>query len=386
MEQTTRAAHPLTATVDLATNRLAGRRAALWALLGVKLLAGWGTLWDIQWHILIGRDSFWIAPHVLIYAGVTLSALIIWGVLARDTLTAWRGEPGRVRVVTIAGVTGTPGFHLAGAGVVLIVLAAPFDDLWHRLFGIDVTIWSPPHLLGLAGVQVNTLGCLMIARELWPPESRARRAAVLFGGTLFMAGFAIAVYPAGRLAYLYGGVRFFAYPILAAGLYALALVLVTGLTRRRWAPVALALGLILFQFGGGVLSDAGFAILQPPSVVQDVIREDPTSPLGTAYLIAEKNGWRPGASPWHVRAFVLMIPAAAMLLADPLRRWAVSAAVWATTLMLTSGTALALQPAFQHALPGPVDILIALPLVLGSGLLGGWCGESPLKWIDSSRD
>jgi len=31
------------------------------------------------------------------------------------------------------------------------------DDLGHRLFGPDITLWSPPHLLGLLGAQVNTL-------------------------------------------------------------------------------------------------------------------------------------------------------------------------------------------------------------------------------------
>ena len=40
-------------------------RAALWVLLGANLLAGWGVQWDIQWHVRIGRDSFWIPPHVM---------------------------------------------------------------------------------------------------------------------------------------------------------------------------------------------------------------------------------------------------------------------------------------------------------------------------------
>jgi hypothetical protein len=46
----------------------------------------------------------------------------------------------------------------------LVIVAAPIDDLWHRLFGPDITLWSPPRLLGLLGAQVNTLACLLIAR------------------------------------------------------------------------------------------------------------------------------------------------------------------------------------------------------------------------------
>ena len=56
----------------------------------------------------------------------------------------------------------------AGTRGPLTVLAAPIDDLWHRLFGIDVTLWSPPHLLGILGGVVNSWGCLLIAREIYP--------------------------------------------------------------------------------------------------------------------------------------------------------------------------------------------------------------------------
>ncbi len=55
-------------------------RVALWVLLGANLLAGWGVQWDIQWHVRIGRDSFWIPPHVMTYSGVTLIGLASFGV------------------------------------------------------------------------------------------------------------------------------------------------------------------------------------------------------------------------------------------------------------------------------------------------------------------
>jgi hypothetical protein len=62
------AARPLAATAPVAIRTRAVRRAALWTLLLSKLIAGWGVQWDIQWHVLIGRDSFWIPPHVMTYA------------------------------------------------------------------------------------------------------------------------------------------------------------------------------------------------------------------------------------------------------------------------------------------------------------------------------
>lgn len=146
------------------------RRAAVWALLVTKLVGGWGLGWDIRWHVLIGRDSFWIPPHVLTYASVAAAVLVALGVVARETWQA-RRVPAPADTVRIAGLVGTRGFHLVWLGMGLTIIAAPIDDLWHRLFGIDVTLWSSPHLLGLAGAQVSTLALLVVALEVWPPVS-----------------------------------------------------------------------------------------------------------------------------------------------------------------------------------------------------------------------
>ena len=64
---------PVAASVLADSSSVAGvRRAALWGLFAAKLIGGWGVQWDIQWHVLIGRDSFWIAPHIMTYVGVGL--------------------------------------------------------------------------------------------------------------------------------------------------------------------------------------------------------------------------------------------------------------------------------------------------------------------------
>src|SRR2546425_11531090 len=91
------------------------RRFALWALLFSKIFTGGGVQWDIQWHVLIGRDSFWIPPHLMTYAGVGATVLISFGVLAWET---WNGT-GPVRRL---GFSGTRGFHLAAWGIAITVL------------------------------------------------------------------------------------------------------------------------------------------------------------------------------------------------------------------------------------------------------------------------
>src|SRR6185295_18107135 len=50
-----------------------------WRVIGVltvlELLGAFGNAWDLFWHIAIGRDSFWIPPHTMMYAAVALSGL-----------------------------------------------------------------------------------------------------------------------------------------------------------------------------------------------------------------------------------------------------------------------------------------------------------------------
>ncbi len=36
------------------------------------LLESLGFHWDIAWHVVIGRDSFWSAPHLVAYSSIAL--------------------------------------------------------------------------------------------------------------------------------------------------------------------------------------------------------------------------------------------------------------------------------------------------------------------------
>src|SRR5688500_16777498 len=213
------------------------RQAALWGMLAAKVVGGWGLGWDIRWHLMIGRDSFWIPPHVMTYFSVAVAAILSLGVLALETGAA-RGRPGPPPgSVKLAGLVGSRGFHLAWWGIALTILAAPIDDLWHRLFGIDVTLWSPPHLLGLAGAQVNTLACVAIAMEAWPRGQRARTFALGLAFTLLLGAFEVIVDPSVQTAFLRGGVYFFTYATLGGLAFCFTLVLAARTTQQRFVPV-----------------------------------------------------------------------------------------------------------------------------------------------------
>jgi hypothetical protein len=369
------AREPFVASLPTPRDVLSWRRTALWALLAAKLVAGWGVAWDIQWHILIGRDSFWIAPHVMTYAGVTAAVLISLGVLAHETLLFRSGRLSSSGTLTLAGVTGTRGFHLAALGMLVTVAAAPIDDLWHRLFGIDVTLWSPPHLLGLLGSQINSIACLLIACEIWPRGSTGRLTTLIAGGALTLAGFQIAIDPSLRVAYLNGGVLFFTFAILGALLLTPVHVAVAWLTGHRWAPLAIAAGLVVVQLTGGLVARAGFAILQPVSQIGEVIANDTTSPIAVAHIIARKNGSRPGGGAFLVRLLPLL-PAALLLAVDARRRWMWASTLFGLSLFAIYGYVIGQRPAFQEVLPTVMETAIALPLTVAAALAGGAGGRA----------
>jgi hypothetical protein len=346
------------------------RRRALWALLAAKLVVGWGVGWDIRWHLVIGRDSFWIAPHLMTYIGVTAAAVIAFGVLALETWRARRGAalPG---AVTVAELSGTRGFHLAWWGMAIVILAAPIDDLWHRLFGIDVTLWSPPHLLALAGSQVSNLGGLLIALEVYE-AGRARWAALAASGILLLGTFYIMVDQSTQTAFRRGSVFFFTHAVLGSLAFTFALVLAARLARSRSMPLALAVGALVVQLSIILVGDVGFAWLEPTPAIDEAIAADPASPVAVAHEMARRNGVTLGRS--VTMRLIPLVPAALMTVADPLRRWRLAAVVFGAALAAVSGGVLARWPALSHALPTSTDTALGLALALAAAAAGGWCG------------
>lgn len=346
------------------------RRAAVWALLGAKLAAGWGLGWDIRWHVLIGRDSFWIPPHVLTYASVTAAVLVAFGVIAVETWMARSGRPS-AGTVRVAGLVGTPGFHLVWLGMALTIVAAPIDDLWHRLFGIDVTLWSPPHLLGLAGGQVSTLALLIVAREVWPAGDRARTVALFLAGTFLFGTFAIIADPSGRIAFLYGGIRFFTWPVLMALFTAFSLVLTTRLVGWRSAPVVVIALSLAVQYSIWAVADVGFALARPTSVIQEVLAaDDGTSPIAVAHEMARRNGGTPGRS--LTARLVPLLPAVVLALVDARRRWATASLAFGAALFAVATYTMLRAPAFSHVIPAAPTFVAGFILTLAAAGAGGW--------------
>src|SRR5204863_6138929 len=132
------------------------------------LVALLGMYWDISLHIDVGRDPGPLAnpAHYLILAG--LFGIFTSGFFA-VCLPKGRPSPTAVRV---RGDWYAPlgGILIAACGAFALI-GFPLDDMWHRLFGQDVTLWGPTHLMLIGGASMTLIGMAVLLVE----GSRARR-------------------------------------------------------------------------------------------------------------------------------------------------------------------------------------------------------------------
>ena len=143
------------------------------AVMGVSLLtAALGMYWDISLHIDNGRDDGPLAnpAHYLILVGLYGSLLA--GALSMAL--AGRERPCRT-AVHLGGDWWAPvgGLMIAACGAFALT-GFPLDDLWHRIFGQDVTLWGPTHLMLIGGGSLAVLGGMVLMAEAITTVGRDR--------------------------------------------------------------------------------------------------------------------------------------------------------------------------------------------------------------------
>ena len=139
-----------------------------------------GMIWDISWHMSIGRDTFWTPAHMLIQGGGLLAGLSS-GVVALHT--TFRGSPqAKASAVWFWGFRAPLGAWVAILGCGAMLTSAPFDDWWHNAYGLDVRIISPPHILLGLGMMGIVLGAMLrtLALQNSDDDERRARAARMF--------------------------------------------------------------------------------------------------------------------------------------------------------------------------------------------------------------
>ncbi len=126
------------------------------------LVALLGMYWDISLHIDQGRDPGPLAnpAHYLILGGLfgIFSAGFIAMALPKERVSDTAVRINRGWYASLGGVLmmATSGFALLGF---------PLDDMWHRLFGQDVTLWGPTHLMLIGGAGLTLIGMIVLIVE-----------------------------------------------------------------------------------------------------------------------------------------------------------------------------------------------------------------------------
>lgn len=133
-----------------------GRKFYLLWLLSAALGA-MGAAADVSWHFSRVFDEF-SPPHNVATTGFILNiGLLYWALIRhRDRLSA--GE--------------RTGLMLNALGTAIFLIAIPLDFTWHKIFGVDITTWSPTHLMLFYSACISEFGVL----KAWlsTPEGRSR--------------------------------------------------------------------------------------------------------------------------------------------------------------------------------------------------------------------
>ena len=148
----------------------AGVGIALWSL----LVAMVGFSWDVAWHADLGRDqALFTPPHVMILLG--LGGIGVAALAAIVIASAERAPVGlAVGRLRIPWSSIPMGILATGA-----LIGFPLDDYWHSVYGIDVTMWSPTHLLMIGGASLTPIAAWLMLAEAGVPRPGARWARLL---------------------------------------------------------------------------------------------------------------------------------------------------------------------------------------------------------------
>ena len=362
------------------------RLRVLFAIALLKLFNFIGGAWDIQWHVAIGRDSLWIPPHLVVLVAFVGGLAIVLVMIAYETALSAAGHemPHTARL----GRLRSPGaYYGILLGFAFALLSGVVDELWHRTFGIDATLWSPPHLLIMAATMVVDysllLGITASARRLgytftWKSPllwGIALAGAYAYEAVHFQMGEAFIV------GYRHGGAGLYGllFPILIGAFLPLSLVVCIRLARRTWV-VLLTSGLALaLQYLATGVTAAGFAILKPVSIIDQYVLLNPESTAAKAREFAALLG-NNGLIGLH-QAWTMTLALPALLLVALLgnlawfhRRPLLAAGTFSISMVLLTYARFGLTPALRDYPITGGHVLLAALLSLAGGLLTGAIG------------
>ena len=129
------------------------------------ICALFGFIWDVSLHIGNGRDDGALANPAHYFILIGLFGIFVAGCTAMVLPRGEEARPGPAAVrITDDWYAPVGGIVMAGCGLYAL-MGFPLDDVWHRIFGQDVTLWGPTHLMMIGGAGFSTLAALYLEHE-----------------------------------------------------------------------------------------------------------------------------------------------------------------------------------------------------------------------------
>lgn len=129
------------------------------------ICALFGFIWDVSLHIGNGRDDGALANPAHYFILIGLFGIFVAGCTAVVLPRGEEEKPGPSAVrITDHWYAPVGGLVMAGCGLYAL-MGFPLDDIWHRIFGQDVTLWGPTHLMMIGGAGFSTLAAAYLELE-----------------------------------------------------------------------------------------------------------------------------------------------------------------------------------------------------------------------------
>lgn len=124
-----------------------------------------GLLWDISWHMSIGRDGLLSPPHLAIYLGAIVAGLFSGFQVLKISFAGSQVEKNQSVNFWNFFYSSLGGMFCIW-GAIAMLTSAPFDDWWHNTYGLDVVILSPPHSILAFGMMMVQFGAMIATLAL----------------------------------------------------------------------------------------------------------------------------------------------------------------------------------------------------------------------------
>ncbi|MBI3944245.1 MAG: hypothetical protein HY326_14600 [Chloroflexi bacterium] len=370
-------------------NVIAHERLRLYTLITIAVLKVFNFLggnWDIQWHVAIGRDSLWIPPHLMVMVAFVSGTILVLAAIAYE-LYLTKSQIKLQNVVKIGTVRAPLAFFGVYLGYAGALGSAIFDDVWHRAYGVDATLWSPPHLAIMAFTALVDVSLLIgIAASARHLQMKFNWRTPAFWGIILAGAYTFEAvnFQMGQ-AFLVGyrahgaGLMGLLFPVMVGVLFPLSLMLNIKLSRTFWVATLIFITAVILEAIAIGFATLGFALLKPVSAIEEFVRDNPDSMIATARQFGTLTGFTSLIG--YQQLWIMALSGISMGLVSLLHWWPwarrhmlVAAPVYSGSMVLVSYFWFQRMPVMKDYGTTWVDIAVGMAIAIAGGLIAGRIG------------